>query len=382
MIIEYVLVGAVLLLSIINAIISRNKPTITELIVGLLLGALYLAFRYVAILKPYMWIYEVVMIAYSLFIALTLIPKKITKNLTEYDYFELDKAYNDSKDEREKLRERYLSTINLIDEGVIFYENGFKDVFLSDKANELFSGSPSRTLNDHALSVDSLDRSDYLKAIERVSKREATYEIKYRVTTKKKTFWVQERGNFINVGNKKSIIAVIRPLDLQVFKETSYFDIDSLYVEDQMYPILSNLMNMHKPLHFVYFELSNIPEINKKYGRQVGSLMMNDFIKFLKTNYAKNISRMFRITGIRFVMILDDEDSYEDFHKALVSNGSTIYNIKIQIAGIKDIIKPNFGVVNLTGSKYVASQDLMKIAGKTLDEAIESTRRNFSIFGE
>ena len=102
---------------------------------------------------------------------------------------------------------------------------------------------------------------------------------------------------------------------------------------------------------------------------------------YLKT-YQKVISKVFRISGLKFAMIIDDESCYADFHKALVSNGSLIYNIKIQIAGIKDIVKPNFGVIKYSSSRQIDSRELVKLADRCLDEARESGRRNYSIFGE
>ena len=382
MLIEYIMAASVALISIVNLIVRKNKKNLIKLILGIIVASSLFAFMYIEALKDYAFIFDAYSLVYIVIIALFMIPKRITKNLTEYDYFELDNAYEDMKNEHEKLRERYLSTISLIDEGVIFYENNFNDVFLSDRAQELFGGESSMSLKDHSLSVDASDRGEYLRIIEHLSKRSNQYSLKYRVIRGNQRFWVEEKGNFIDVGNKKSIIATIRPLDPTVFKETSYFDLDSLYKEEKMYPVVKDLIALHKPFTFVLFELSNIPEINEKYGFPVGSLMMNDYIKYMKSTYQKEITKMFRLSGLKFAMIIDDDSYYQDFHKSLVSNGSLIYNIKIQIAGIKDVVKPNFGVINYSSSRQIDSRELVKLAERCLDEAKESSRRNYSIFGE
>ena len=382
MLIEYIMAASVALISIVNLIVRKNKKNLIKLILGIIVASSLFVFMYIEVLKDYAFIFDAYSLVYIVIIALFMIPKRITKNLTEYDYFELDNAYEDMKNEHEKLRERYLSTISLIDEGVIFYENNFNDVFLSDRAQELFGGESSISLKDHSLSVDASDRSEYLRIIEHLSKRSNQYSLKYRVIRGNQRFWVEEKGNFIDVGNKKSIIATIRPLDPTVFKETSYFDLDSLYKEEKMYPVVKDLIALHKPFTFVLFELSNIPEINEKYGFPVGSLMMNDYIKYMKSTYQKEITKMFRLSGLKFAMIIDDDSYYQDFHKSLVSNGSLIYNIKIQIAGIKDVVKPNFGVINYSSSRQIDSRELVKLAERCLDEAKESSRRNYSIFGE
>ena len=352
------------------------------MVFGLVIALLLLAFMFVELIKDYFWTYDLAAATYSCFLTLFMIPKKITNNLTEYDYFELENAYNDTKDEHRKLRERFLSTISLIDEGVIFYENDYSEVFLSDRAEELFGTPKSLKFKEHLNSIDPSDRNEYQKTIEHISSRSNNYKLKYRVIRNNQRFWVEEKGEFITVSNKKSIIAVIRPLDTNVFKETSYFAIDSLYTEDKMYPLLKDLLNNHKKFSFIVFELSNIPEINRKYGRIAGNLLMNDYLKFIKTTYQKEVSKVFRLSGIVFAMVIDDDASYEDFHKALISKQSLLYNLKIQIAGVDDMIKPNFGVVNYGGNKSTEINNIISIANKLLDEAKESNRRNYAVFGE
>ena len=148
MLIEYIMAASVALISIVNLIVRKNKKNLIKLILGIVVASSLFAFMYIEVLKDYAFIFDAYSLVYIVIIALFMIPKRITKNLTEYDYFELDNAYEDMKNEHEKLRERYLSTISLIDEGVIFYENNFNDVFLSDRAQELFGGESSISLKD------------------------------------------------------------------------------------------------------------------------------------------------------------------------------------------------------------------------------------------
>lgn len=380
--IEYILVGVLFLLSLTNMIIYKKKTNLIKMIIGFLMCLAYLAFIFIPILEDYLYIYDICVVGLIVLYSLLYLPKKITKNITEYDYFELEKSYHEIEDDKERLRQRYLSTIALVDEGIIFYEDDGKRVILSDKAHDIFGGPQAGTIEEHSEVVDALDRTTYLKAIDRVSKKSQAYEIKYRINKDGEMKWVLERGHFIGVGGKRSLIAVCMILKTYAFASTDYFDVDSLYKEEQLIRVLKDLNNSHKSYSLVYFELTNVPSINSKFGREVGNLMMNDYIRFLKTTYAKDITRLFRISGIKFAMVIDDKNNYEDFHKALLSNGSMLYNIKIQIAGIKDVVMPNFGVVNITGEKINDIVDIMKLANKSLSEAVNATRRSFSIFGE
>ena len=61
---------------------------------------------------------------------------------------------------------------------------------------------------------------------------------------------------------------------------------------------------------------------------------------------------------------------------------SELYNIKINVSGIKDVVRPKFGVVNIMGAKAIDSLNIFKLGTRLLEESIESNRRNYTIFGE
>ena len=133
MLVEYIVLAIYLIALVVNLIVNKNKPSLIKGILGVLLGLTYLLFYYIDILKPYMWAFDGYVLLYMSYILITMIPKRITNTITEYDYVEVEKAYRGIKDEHEVLRERFVSTISLIEEGVVFYEDNFKEVFLSDK---------------------------------------------------------------------------------------------------------------------------------------------------------------------------------------------------------------------------------------------------------
>lgn len=382
MLVEYIVLAIYLIALVVNLIVNKNKPSLIKGILGVLLGLTYLLFYYIEVLKPYMWAFDGYILIYMSYILLTLIPKRITNTITEYDYVEVERAYRGIKDEHEVLRERFISTISLIEEGVIFYEDGFKEVFLSDKAQEIFGGERSVNLKEHVLSIFVQDRNDYIQTIEHLSKRYNEYKIKYRIEKGDQRFWVEERGNYINVSGKKTAIATVRVLEPMVFTETSYFELDSMYKVDKLYTVISQYVTNHRKFGLVMFEITNIPEINKKYGREVGSLMMNDYIKYMKSTYQEEATRVFRVSGIRFAILIDDKDVFEDFKKALVDSKSLLYNFKIKIAGINDLIKVNFGVLDYSLVRQINSKDVVDLTEKALEDAIDSKKKNYSIFGE
>ncbi|MDD4989624.1 MAG: hypothetical protein PHV42_04340, partial [Candidatus Pacebacteria bacterium] len=58
---------------------------------------------------------------------------RITENLTDYDFFELEKELEETKSNSDLLRMRYISTIGLISEGLIFYNEDANGLFVTDQ---------------------------------------------------------------------------------------------------------------------------------------------------------------------------------------------------------------------------------------------------------
>jgi len=383
MYLEYFIVGILFILSIINLIMYKAKKNLSIIILGIIISLSYIAFLFIDIVKPYTEYYLIFVSAYTVIFSMFFVTKKITKNLTEYDYFELESSYKSLEDDREKLRERYLSTISLIEEGIIFYENGSKDVILSDRAHEIFGGSQSSSLEEHAKRIHDFDRQEYLKQIERASTKTPTYQIQYRIASKNDEYiWVLERGHYIGVDNKKSLIACVIPLDVKAHKPSTYFDIDSVLGEEKLFPKTKELINQGKPFSYISFELSNIPELNKKYSRDMGSLMMSEYLKMIKKEYTNNAFSLFRVTGIRFILLIEDDILREKFHNDLVNTYSELYKSTIKVSAVKENVEANFSLINLDDIRGINSTDLYNLSLELLDEAVLSKRKNFVIYNE
>ena len=81
MYLEIALVAILFLLSITNSIIYRKKPNIIVSSVGVFVSLLYLLFVFIDVLKPYSWIYGIVVALLITVYSFFFMPKKVTKNI-------------------------------------------------------------------------------------------------------------------------------------------------------------------------------------------------------------------------------------------------------------------------------------------------------------
>ena len=306
---------------------------------------------------------------------------KITHNLTDYDFFELEKELKNTKDISELLRKRFIYTIGLLNDGIIFYDDDREGLFLTDEILKVIGSNEAQMKTEEYLEYfHPEDKNTYLQTIKKVSKKVPEFIQKYRLRIGDSYTWVEEKGKMFVHENKEYIISVIKKIDMKLFPETSIQIIDGLPNEDDLTNQLSTLRKDKKTFYLAMMHLTNIPDINKRFGRDVGNLMIAEYVKQMKFHFARENNTIFRITGIQFAVIIQDEQRYANLHRALVSGGDLI-NVRINIGGIVQVVYPNIGIIKNDPWQNIDISEFISLSNKALEEAIRNNKQNYSIFG-
>ena len=306
---------------------------------------------------------------------------KITQNLTDYDFFELEKELNNTRDTSELLRKRFIHTIGLLNDGLIFYDDDRNGLFMTEEVLKIInSNKPQMTMDEFMDYIHPEDKVSYTQNLKKLSKKIPEFIHKYRLKIGGTYTWVEEKLKIFSHSNKDYLISVIKKLDIKLFPETSLQLVDGLPGEDDLTNQISYLRKERKPFYLAMMHLTNIPDINKRFGRDVGNLMIAEYIKQMKFHYAKDNNTVFRVTGIQFAIIIEDEQRYANLHRALVSGGDLI-NVKINVGGIVQIVYPNIGIIKSDPWQTIEITEFISLGNKALEEAIRNNKQNYSIFG-
>ena len=306
---------------------------------------------------------------------------KITQNLTDYDFFELEKNLENTKDISELLRKRFINTIGLLNDGLIFYEEDRNGLFLTEEVIKIInSDNAQMTVEEYMNYFHPEDKTAYIQVIKKVSKKIPEFVQKYRLKIGSSYTWIEEKGKMFSHNNKDFIISVIKKLDIKLFPETSIQIVDSLPNEDDLTNQISSLRKDKKTFYLAMMHLTNVPDINKRFGRDVGNLMIAEYVKQMRFHFARENNTIFRITGIQFAVIIEDEQRYANLHRALVSGGDLI-NVRINIGGIVQIVYPNIGIIKNDPWQNIDISEFISLSNKALEEAIRNNKQNYSIFG-
>lgn len=291
------------------------------------------------------------------------------KNVSEFDFHDLEEEIEHIKDSSELLRLRFISTIEILNDGISFREKEM--IFGTDRYIELLGiDSNEFTVASFEERMHTDDLVQYKMKLEKLSKKYPIYSIKYRIKKDDSFLWVIEQGKLIYINKNRSYISIIKPMDLKLYPETDIDVLNNLEGSKIMQQEMQKMSRTKKSYHLVLIQLTNIPVINEKFGRDFGDLMMGEFLSKLRFKFIKDNKSLFRISGIKFGILIKDKSKFELLDRALVGTGELL-NMAMQFGGVSQTIFPNIGI---SESPYEGKNpDLVM---KEAENALELTLRD------
>jgi len=293
-------------------------------------------------------------------------------------YQQLKASYDALSHEAENLRQRFIATLNVLPEGLA-YKNHKGACFGTDRYVETLG------LNDHQFTETQFlermfadDLKPYEGAIKKVKGSDKIYRTKYRYLIHERYQWIEEMGTVVMVDKKPLTVSLIRHLDTKQHPRSSLDVLNQMPLEDVYDKVLSQLHHQARPYDLVLFELQNIPLINERYGRDVGDLMMAEFLEKIRYQFVKEAQRVFRVKGITFALILTDRRKGDILKKALKEN-SAMMQTQMQFGAVKERLIPYFGIVSVTTFQG-SFLDIKEAANQALSMALkEHTHENYML---
>jgi len=264
------------------------------------------------------------------------------KNVSEFDFYDLEQELEHLSTASELLRRRFISTIELINDGISFRDEDI--IFGTDKYLSIIGLKENEfTVVDFRNLVHKDDLPQYDMKLEKLSKKYPTYNIKYRVKKEGKYLWISEHGKLLIINKKRSYITTVKTMDIKKYPETDVDVLNTLPDYKEMYSEMQKLNRQKNSYNLVVIQLTNIPKINEKYGRDFGDLMMGEYLSKLRYKFIKDNKSLFRINGIKFGLIIKDKAKFDLLDRALVGTGELL-TLRLQFGGVTQTIYPNLGI--------------------------------------
>jgi len=297
------------------------------------------------------------------------------KNATTFKA--LEKEMSALKTESEFLRQRFIGTLEVLSDGIVYLDHE-KQLFLTEPAQNLLKkADPDISLENYLSEIHPDDRETVQETFSKILKTKKAFKIKYRYKVNERFLWVESHGSVIYVKKEPLIIFQLKGSDVRMFPHTDVDVLNHLPKETDCDDVLMALHQNETEYYAIAFRLTNIPGINAKYGRDVGDMMMGEFLKKMRYHFIKE-DLIFRLQGILFMMVIKDLRKADILIRALKEDNALLQTT-ISIGGVNESVYPYFGIVHVKTFETHAL-DIKGLAANALALSLkETTQENFVI---
>lgn len=287
----------------------------------------------------------------------------------------IEKEMNTLKNESEFLRQRFIGTLEVLSDGIGYLDHE-QQLFFTEPAQTLLKKeAPDMDLNSFLSDIHPDDQETVNETLSKTLKTKKSFKIKFRVLVQKNYLWIEAKGNVIFVKKEPLIIFQLKGSDVRMFPHTDVDVLNHLPKETDLNDILMTLHQTQTEYYAIAFRLTNIPGLNAKYGRDVGDMMMGEFLKKMRYHFIKD-NLIFRLQGILFMMVIKDLRKADILVRALKEDNALLQTT-ISIGGINESVYPYFGVVHVK-SFDTHALDIKSLAASALALSLkETTQENF-----
>ena len=293
----------------------------------------------------------------------------IGEKKSDFDLIGVEKELTNTKRELESLRQKYIATLELSEEGLYFIDLDEKYIWLSETCMKMMNiASSTMPIEDFQNYIYKDDLNSYLGTLSSLTIKKQTFKTKYRFLKKGHYVWVDDKGKRIFEDQSSNIIlGSVKFYENLGFERLGIEVVDSLKNENDMHYHLDKLIQQQRTFQLALFELSNIPTINKTYGRNIGNMLIGEYVKKLKTSFVSESSDVFRLSGLVFAVTILDPRKMELLRTGVLHDPEFL-NLPMTYGAIQTKMEVVLGV----SSSYKDSKDpreLYELAQKALSVA-------------
>lgn len=247
------------------------------------------------------------------------------------------------KQELNSLTAKFMTTLDVTEEGLFFMDLNEEYIWGTDHFKKIL-GLPSNTIGITDLKglMFESDYEAYKITISNLSPEKPKYSVTYRSFVNGNYVWIKEHGKRIfDEDCPNMILGFVKSIETGNNYEKSNTDLDSIKTDFDLYKDLDSILLSNKPFEIVIVNVSNIPDINDKYGRNIGNIMLNRYISLLKQSLG--CDQIYRISGLEFVVLMSDVRKM-DMLKTILKSDANAMDLQMNYGSIDEKIKVQIGI--------------------------------------
>ncbi len=281
---------------------------------------------------------------------------------TDFDLLAVEKELNARNSELESIRHKFIATLDLSEEGLFYIDLDDRSIWASDHlVQTLHLPGNSLDLTDFRRLIEPEDLKKYLALLGELSMNKRQYTTSYRIMVEGRYLWFKEKGiRIFEDQNTSTIMGTLKPQKTKHFQASNIDELDLLKDRNEFMLHMHKLFQDGRYFQCMVFRLKNMPYINETYGREVGNMLMAEYVKKMRLNFVTESGGIFRISGIEFAVLLTDPRKIDVLENGTASNPKFL-NLDMQYGSIHAELEVFSGIA-IGGSDASEEHELYQCA--------------------
>lgn len=288
---------------------------------------------------------------------------------TDFDLLAVEKELKQRSGELESIRHKFIATLDISEEGLFYIDLDERTIWASNALVEMVH-LPGNTLDltDFRRLMEPEDLKKYLALLGDLTVSNKQYSTSFRIMINGRYAWFKEKGvRLFEDTNVSIIMGTLNPMKTKHYLASNIDELDKLKDHNDMLVSMHKLFNDNRYFQLVVIRLKNMRLINEQHGREVGNMLMAEYIKKLRTTFVTKNGDIFRISGIEFAITITDPRKMEVFDNGIKATPKFL-NLKMQYGSLSAELEVFAGIA-VGGSDaadehqlYTAATQALKIA--------------------
>ena len=234
----------------------------------------------------------------------------------------LEKDLAVTSSELDIIKSRFVTILNKTSDGIYFNNLNQKSIWFNDNlVRKLCLNGNSVATKEFLANIHPEDLALYEDIMS--SMKNEDYKVTYRYNTGAYYVFVKEEGHKIVIDKNIELCGIMNIIDDYSFEKTDTV-LDTVGSEPQMLQRLKALANEDTVFEVVHFKVASIPEINEKYGRAIGNMMLGHYISLFKEKFLVD-NMIYRLSGLEFVGIVTNYNKMQTLRNYLNSDEKILH---------------------------------------------------------
>ena len=217
---------------------------------------------------------------------------------------------------------RFDLLMSISDYGIFNYDFNNKNIIVNDYiVHELNLVGNSISLTDLLYNLNRADYDVLKSLVNNVNRSKPTFNtvLQYNLDNGNEVFLKVSTAIIFDGINKKQAIGTISISSTKQFFNTNSSILDNIKPESNLAADIKHLVNNSTKFEVVTFKIMDIKNINNEYNRQVGTLIIEEYIRSIINAFDLG-NNIYRSSGTRFTFLLTDSRYMEKLTRSLNNN--------------------------------------------------------------